>query len=92
MDGCRDDIGYRLRFSGSRRPLNDQIAPFPDRLNDDCLRRVGINHLHEISRGKKLVELRVIRNRRGFLVEALRKKAAQKRVVNDGLLTPRDGL
>ena len=92
MNGSRDDVGYRLRFSGAWRPLHDEIAVFPDGLNDDCLRRVGVDHLDEIGRGKKLVEWRVLRDRRGLFVEAFRKQAAQERMVDDGLLTPRGRL
>jgi hypothetical protein len=92
MDGGGDDVANGLRFSGARRTLHNQISTCSDRLNDDCLGRVGVDHLNEIRRGKEPVEWRVLCERRGFLVKAFREQASQKRMVNDGLLAPRGRL
>ena len=48
MDGCRNNVGYRLRFAGAWRPLHDNVSFFAYGLDNECLRTVGVHDLDKI--------------------------------------------
>jgi hypothetical protein len=68
--------------------LDNEILSGADGFNDNGLRRIGVNDLDQVCRGKKFVESRIRRNDSGLLLEPLREKAAKQRMLEDRFVAP----
>ena len=56
MDGCRNNVRYRLRLAGAWRSLHDHVLFFAYCLDNDCLRTVGVNDLDKICGPEEFIE------------------------------------